>query len=68
MEIAIHCLFLMTRSIIYENSIRRPNINDYGLFWYKDSKNERLLTLLSGIIKHGNCHSLHIPDDKKHYI
>ena len=37
------------KNIIYENSIKRPKIKDYGLFWYKDSKTERKWTLLRGI-------------------
>ena len=56
------------KNIIYENSIKRPKIKDYGLFWYKDSKTERKWTLLRGIKKHGNCHPLTMTDDKKHYV
>ena len=35
MEIAIHCLFLMTRSIIYGDSIKKPKMKDHGLLCYK---------------------------------
>ena len=57
-KIAIYCLLLIKKNIMYEDATRSTKMKYYGLFRYMDAEIERLWTLMKGIIKYGKLPSI----------